>query len=342
MNGSNTFAINKGKPAYSVPEFDNLSCGTKLKDLELGDGFALENGNAELVAGKINNIKLKYTPEDTTNYEVVDNIEVSVPVDAHTWDEFTEVTAPTCTSNGEKTHKCTVCETQENVKIDALGHTYGQPEYEWSEDGKSCKAIAICTREKCDHEGDYIIEEAGIVTAKITKPSTCTKMGNTTYTAKFSNTMFEEQNKEVVDVPVSESHDWGEWKVTVPATESSEGVETRICKNDSSHTESRKISNPKPSPDDQNKNIDDPDKNTDDINKDTDNSGKDSKNSVTNKISLSGKKVVLSKNSFTYNAKVQKPTVKSIAGNKLKSGTDYTITYSEGNIWSIGSKRRMH
>ena len=37
-------------------------------------------------------------------------------------------------------------------------------------------------------------------------------------------------------------HDWGEWKVTTPATKNSEGVETRVCKNDPSHIETRKIS----------------------------------------------------------------------------------------------------
>ena len=36
-------------------------------------------------------------------------------------------------------------------------------------------------------------------------------------------------------------HEWGEWEVTTPATETAEGVETRTCKNDSSHTETRKV-----------------------------------------------------------------------------------------------------
>jgi len=36
-------------------------------------------------------------------------------------------------------------------------------------------------------------------------------------------------------------HDWGEWQVTVPATETSEGTETRVCKNNPTHTETRAI-----------------------------------------------------------------------------------------------------
>ena len=36
-------------------------------------------------------------------------------------------------------------------------------------------------------------------------------------------------------------HDWGQWTVTTPATARTEGVETRTCRNDASHTETRAI-----------------------------------------------------------------------------------------------------
>ena len=36
-------------------------------------------------------------------------------------------------------------------------------------------------------------------------------------------------------------HDWGEWAVTTEPTTEAEGVETRVCKNDASHTETRPI-----------------------------------------------------------------------------------------------------
>jgi len=42
--------------------------------------------------------------------------------------------------------------------------------------------------------------------------------------------------------------------------------------------------------------------------------------------SIAGDKAVLSKTSFTYNGKVQKPTVKTIGGKLLTEGTDYTIS----------------
>ncbi len=51
-------------------------------------------------------------------------------------------------------------------------------------------------------------------------------------------------------------------------------------------------------------------------------------------VSINGAAVTLSATSFTYNGKVQKPSVKKIGGNSLVSGTDYTlsITNNKGNV----------
>ena len=43
-------------------------------------------------------------------------------------------------------------------------------------------------------------------------------------------------------------HDWGEWRVTKPATTSAAGEETRTCKRDKSHTETRAIPKLTPAP----------------------------------------------------------------------------------------------
>ena len=40
----------------------------------------------------------------------------------------------------------------------------------------------------------------------------------------------------------AKGHDWGEWTVKIPATETEEGLEERICLRDASHTETRTIS----------------------------------------------------------------------------------------------------
>ena len=54
-------------------------------------------------------------------------------------------------------------------------------------------------------------------------------------------------------------------------------------------------------------------------------------------ISIKDAKVVLSKTAFTYNAKVQKPTIKTIKGLSLKEGTDYAAKWSNGSSKNAGT-----
>jgi len=54
-------------------------------------------------------------------------------------------------------------------------------------------------------------------------------------------------------------------------------------------------------------------------------------------VSINGAKVALSKTSFTYNGKVQKPTIKTIKGMKLKEGTDYTAKWSNASSKKVGT-----
>ena len=70
---------------------------------------------------------------------------------------------------------------------------------------------------------------------KIVVEPKCLERGIARYTCNSDNSHFHEV------FILALGHNWGEWKVTTPATEEKEGVETRICKNDSSHTETRSI-----------------------------------------------------------------------------------------------------
>ena len=55
------------------------------------------------------------------------------------------------------------------------------------------------------------------------------------------------------------------------------------------------------------------------------------------KESIKDAKVVLSKASFTYNGKVQKPAIKTIGGKSLKEGTDYTAKWSNASSKNAGT-----
>ena len=83
-------------------------------------------------------------------------------------------------------------------------------------------------------------------TQNIIKQPTCTEPGSAKYTCHYEKT--NGATKPSCDrtwtetIPINpDAHDWGEWKVTTPATCKEEGVRTRTCKNNSSHTETQKI-----------------------------------------------------------------------------------------------------
>lgn len=81
-------------------------------------------------------------------------------------------------------------------------------------------------------------------TKNITKQPTCTEPGSASYTCDYEHTNGATDpscNRTWTGEVPATGHDYGEWTVTKPATCKEEGVETRTCKNDSSHTETRKI-----------------------------------------------------------------------------------------------------
>ena len=69
------------------------------------------------------------------------------------------------------------------------------------------------------------------------KAATCTEAG---YTGDMVCSVCGTTTAWGEEIPAI-GHDWGDWVVTTQATETAEGVETRTCKNDTSHKESRAI-----------------------------------------------------------------------------------------------------
>lgn len=102
---------------------------------------------------------------------------------------------PTCTKEGMAHRYCEKCNIiiEQNIKINALGHSYGMPEFVWSEDFGSAKADFICERIGCaeDEEGHKKSMEAE-VTAEVNGNSII-------YTARvFYNGKFYTDKKQVI------------------------------------------------------------------------------------------------------------------------------------------------
>lgn len=54
-------------------------------------------------------------------------------------------------------------------------------------------------------------------------------------------------------------------------------------------------------------------------------------------VDINGTKIVLSKTSYIYNGKIQKPVIKTIDGRTLTAGTDYTAVWSNASSKNVGT-----
>lgn len=79
-------------------------------------------------------------------------------------------------------------------------------------------------------------------------PATCEKTGTKAYYIctdegcgkKFLDDKYKEEITDESELVIpAKGHKWGEWEETTPATINTKGVETRTCKNDATHTETR-------------------------------------------------------------------------------------------------------
>ena len=131
-----------------------------------------------------------------------------------------EVTDATCTENGKAiyTAKVTFGDKEytdvKEQEIPASGHTYGTPEFNWSEDYQTCTAVITC--ESCDDEQKM---ECDIV-SETTDP-TCVEDGKTVYTATVA---FE--GKEYTDTQEEAIPAAGH---TYEYTDNGDGTHTKVC-----------------------------------------------------------------------------------------------------------------
>ncbi|MBR4224150.1 MAG: BspA family leucine-rich repeat surface protein [Oscillospiraceae bacterium] len=114
--------------------------------------------------------------------------------------------------------------TAEAVVIPASGHSYAKPKYTWASDYSSCSAYTKCSA--CSDEQ----REEGTVSHKVKTKPTCTAVGTTTYTAKFTNTVFSKQTKNVKDIPAL-GHNYGApvWTWSADRTSASAAFTCGTC-----------------------------------------------------------------------------------------------------------------
>ena len=164
-----------------------------------------------------------------------------IPALGHT--EVTDAAvAPTCTETGKTEGKhCSVCNTvlTKQETIPATGHT----EVTDAAVAPTCTETGLTEGKHCSVcntvlKAQEVIPATGHteVTDAAVAP-TCTESGKTE--GKHCSVC----NKILVmqeEIP-ADGHEWGEWFVTEAAKESESGKEMRVCRRDSSHTQTREI-----------------------------------------------------------------------------------------------------
>ncbi len=176
----------------------------------------------------------------------------------YTWaDDNSTVTATrTCTHNPEHVQSETVAVTSETVPATceeagkiiytsaefeneafevqtkevegepALGHDWGAPTYQWSEDNSSVTATRVC-----GHNAEHVETETVNTTRTVVEP-TCEEVGSITYEAVFENEAFAKQTK-TVEGAAATGHEYEFTRIEWTGY-TAKAIYT--CKHDASHT----------------------------------------------------------------------------------------------------------
>ena len=85
----------------------------------------------------------------------------TVPATGHKYDKV--VTAPTCTEKGYTTYTCSVCgDSYVADYVDALGHSYSEAEFVWTEDSSAEYGWTVTAAKTCANCSDKLIAEVTI------------------------------------------------------------------------------------------------------------------------------------------------------------------------------------
>ena len=146
----------------------------------------------------------------------------------------TETVKGTTTYTATFTESWATAQTKDiqDIPMSAHTHNWGTVTYTWEEDGSSCTAQRVCTKNSNHKE-----TATATITSAEKVPATETVEGTTTYTATFTENWATAQTKDVQDIPVtSHVHTWGTVTYTW-AEDGSSCTAQRVCTKDSNHKE---------------------------------------------------------------------------------------------------------
>jgi len=249
---------------WSVAAIQNETLGYSTGDVNLVEGILayttsdMENRETQLI-GKVTYTVPANTPANTYElgvYELImskdygeewesgatTSVNLEIKEKTHAWGEpeydanNPDHVRPTCDTPGFAKYTCSgegcnCGEVKEDI-VPALGHTWGETAYNWSDDGSSCTATRTCGR-----DASHVETATAVVTSEQTKDPECEVKGETTYTATFTETWAVQQTLTLTDVSAL-THTWGETAYNwVKAGDVWTCTATRTCGRDAAHVE---------------------------------------------------------------------------------------------------------
>ena len=248
-NGGIVFNGNEGTVYGSVELQEDLEIG-EGECLTIGDEASLNTGSHEVIVnggtltgGERITGTVKYAPTITTqptSQTVTEGGTATFTVVtsgteplSYQWQQSTDsgqswadiggatdatyTTEATTTSMNGYQYRCVVSNSAGSITSDAVSltvnehvHTWGNPVWSWSEDGKTCTVTFTCEKDENHKESPKVD-----VTSAVKKPATCTETGVTTYTAtvEFNGQTYTD-TKDVADIPAT-GHSYDNGKCTV-------------------------------------------------------------------------------------------------------------------------------
>ena len=139
---------------------------------------------------------------------------------------------PTCLNEGTGTYTATFSAAYgfpaqtKTITLSATGHSWGEATYSWRSHTTyfTCTAKRVCQNDSTHEETETVTADYSVVTEP-----TCSETGSGRYQASFEADWAVDQSSTVTLAALG--HDFGAW------TSNGDGTHTRVCANDSSHTE---------------------------------------------------------------------------------------------------------
>lgn len=151
----------------------------------------------------------------------------------HTFTDSTISRQPTCTEPGEEKGYCNGCSKNATNPIPALGHDYGA----WTIKTAPTMTKTGTTQRVCGNDDSH---KETLTLAVLTDDTVWTKddakhvdptedaPGKDVYTSEYGEV-------EVTLDKLPHTHNWGDWTITTPSTETKTGTAERTCSKDSEH-----------------------------------------------------------------------------------------------------------